>query len=167
MLHPEKPEKPGAANDTASFTGGFILQRLATQCTSASWCILSEICCFIFSGVLDERLRRDVMSVFVPCSDTEPRQRGGLRRALFLVLPDISFILEHVGAKAQREIGELSSPCRGCCLACTCYQQRERAVIHTAFLLVTRLERLMERASPSLVAQEAPSREPRCAVGGK
>lgn len=91
MLHPEKPEKPGAANDIASFTGGFMLQWLVTQCTSAGWCILSEICCFIFSGVVDERLGRDVMSGFVPCSDTEPRQRGGPRRALFLVLPDISF----------------------------------------------------------------------------
>lgn len=36
VLHPEKPEKPGAADDIVSLMGGFILQWLVRQCTSAS-----------------------------------------------------------------------------------------------------------------------------------
>ena len=51
--------------------------------------------------------------VFVPPSGMELSCCRGPQPALFLLLPNISFLCKHFGRRSQWERRELSSPCRG------------------------------------------------------
>lgn len=143
-----------------------MLQRLVTQCTSAGWCIPSEICCFIFSGVVDERLGRDVMSGLCRVQ-TQNQAIAGIRGVhFFLCFLTSPFPRARWSESSARDWRALQPMLR--LLPCVYVLSAARVRRDSrCFPSGDSFGEINGESGSFLVGQEAPSREPHCAVGGK